>query len=177
MTEIALKGLPENVEKFLKLITYTEGTDKLGIPYNTAFKYKTFFDLSKHPEIKTPFFNPAKNKMDYSTAAGRYQFIKPTWDRISKKLGLKDFSAVSQDKAAIEQLKETGSYNDILNGNWIQAIEKNAQIWASLPGSKHKQPTFTLKKALAFLGTTAGKISTVAVFFLIITIYFLTRKK
>lgn len=35
-----------------------------------------------------------------TTAAGRYQFVKRTWDRAAKALGLTDFSPASQDKAA-----------------------------------------------------------------------------
>lgn len=167
MTEIALKGLPENVEKFLKLITYTEGTDKQGTPYNELFGYDNFKDYSKHPNIKV------KKNGYTSTAAGRYQILKGTYDS----LGMKDFTPASQDRAAIQLIKNSGAYNDVIAGKWNEAIKKTNKIWASLPGSPYGQPTFTLKKALAFLGTTAGKISTVAVFFLIITIYFLTRKK
>lgn len=141
MTPLAVQGLPLNVQKFLYLITKTEGTDKQGTPYNELFGYENFNDYSKHP-------NKRITKNGYTTtAAGRYQILKKTYDS----LGMKDFTPRSQDLAAIQLIKNNGAYNDVVNGDFVSAIKKTNRIWASLPGSPYGQPTFTMKKALEFL--------------------------
>lgn len=70
--------------------------------YNTIVGGKTFTDMSDHPRV-TGYVGPKGG----SSAAGRYQFIKGTWDTVVKQYNkenpndpIKDFSAKSQDKAA-----------------------------------------------------------------------------
>lgn len=141
MTPIALKGVNPNVEKFLKLITFTEGTDRDKTPYNELFGFKNFEGYNSHPNIKIKASNYS------STAAGRYQILKRTADGLK----MKDFTPESQDKAAIELIKQVGAYQDIVNGDFEKAINKCNRIWASLPGSPYGQPTRTIKDALDFL--------------------------
>jgi lysozyme len=83
-----------------------------------------------------------------STAAGAYQFIKPTWVRIRNKLGLSDFSPLSQDRAAVELLDEIGATDLIFAGDIEGAIQKASRIWASLPGSTAQQNPKALAYAL-----------------------------
>ena len=83
-----------------------------------------------------------------STAAGAYQLIKPTWVRLRDKLGLPDFSPLSQDQAAVELLDEIGATNLILAGDIEGAIHKASRIWASLPGSSAQQNPKALSYAL-----------------------------
>jgi lysozyme len=83
-----------------------------------------------------------------STAAGAYQFIKPTWVRIRNKLGLSDFSPLSQDRAAVELLDEIGATDLIFAGDIEGAIHKASKIWASLPGSTAQQNPKALSYAL-----------------------------
>ena len=60
-----------------------------------------FDDLSKHPNIAAPITTgPDAGSGRTSTGAGRYQFLKPTYDQQAGQLGLTDFSPASQDKAA-----------------------------------------------------------------------------
>lgn len=141
MTPIALKGLNPNVEKFLKLITFTEGTDRDKTPYNELFGFKNFDSYDSHPNIKIKASNYS------STAAGRYQILKRTADGLK----MKDFTPESQDKAAIELIKQVGAYYDVMNGKFEDAIRKCNKIWASLPESPYGQPTRTMKDAIAFL--------------------------
>lgn len=143
MTPIATKGLHKNVEKFLKLITFTEGTDRQKTPYNELFGFTNFEGYDKHPEIKIKAANYV------STAAGRYQILKGT----AKMLKMPDFTPESQDLAAIKLIKQAKAYNDVIAGNWEEAIEKTNKVWASLPGSPYGQPTHKMSDALKFLKT------------------------
>lgn len=173
MTAIATKNLNKNLEAFLMLITKTEGTDKQGTPYNELFGYDNFTDFSKHPQIKRYFKNPATGKQDYSTAAGRYQINYPTY----KMLGMTSFTPEAQDAGAIKLIKQNGAYGDVVAGRFETAIKKTNKVWASLPGSPYKQPTFTMAKALAFIKQYA--VPAVSISGLIIIgalIYFLTQK-
>lgn len=143
MTPIALKGLPDNVRKFLMLITHTEGTDRDGKPYNVMFGYHYFTDLSTHPDKVI-----ADSKFP-SSAAGRYQFLKKTYDGLK----MTDFHPETQDKGAIQLIKMRKAYDDVVAGHWESAIKKCNTIWASLPGSPYGQPTHKIEDALAFLKT------------------------
>lgn len=63
--------------------------------YDLLFGGHRFKSYSDHPKVKIPLGNGL-----YSTAAGRYQMIAPTWQREKEALGLPDFSPASQDLAA-----------------------------------------------------------------------------
>ena len=141
MTPIAKKGLPKNVEKFLKLITFTEGTDRQGTPYNELFGFSNFTGYDKHPGILIKASNCS------STAAGRYQILKGT----AKMLKMVDFTPESQDMAAIQLIRNAKAYDDVFAGNWEEAIKKTNKIWASLPGSPYGQPTHKMADAIKFL--------------------------
>jgi lysozyme len=143
MTPIALKGINDNIRKFLMLITHTEGTDRQKTPYNELFGFTNFEGYDKHPEIliKTPNYR--------STAAGRYQILKGT----AKTLKMVDFTPESQDAAAIKLIKQAGAYQLIIDGKFEEAITKCNPIWASLPGSPYGQPTHKMADALKFLKT------------------------
>jgi muramidase (phage lysozyme) len=141
MTPIATRGLPTNVVKFLMLITWTEGTDREKTPYNELFGFSNFTGYDKHPGIviKTPNYS--------SSAAGRYQILSAT----AKMLKMADFTPESQDKAAIQLIKNAKAYDEVVAGNWEAAINKTNKIWASLPGSPYGQPTKKMADALNFL--------------------------
>ncbi len=83
-----------------------------------------------------------------STAAGAYQIIRPTWNRLKSTYGLPDFSPASQDAAAIYLLLESGAYDLIVQGKIEEAIKKASKIWASLPGNTYQQSPKTLAYAI-----------------------------
>jgi len=85
----------------------------------------------------------------HSTASGRYQFILPTWKSLKAKLDLPDFSPESQDKAAIELLRECCALAQIQAGDISKAVEAAAKIWASLPGNDYGQGGHSLEAVLA----------------------------
>lgn len=147
--------MDDNLRAFLKVIQHAEGTDRSRDPYRVTFGYEhTIQDLSDHPAI-TGEWTGKRLPDSYcravglapgcvSTAAGAYQFIKPTWENLKRYLDLPDFTAASQDEAATQLLRDSGSIDDILYGNFEEAIRKNNRIWASLPGSPYGQPTRTM---------------------------------
>ncbi|MDP9908236.1 muramidase (phage lysozyme) [Variovorax boronicumulans] len=124
-----------NVARYLGMISQAEGAD-----YNTSFGGGTFDDFSHHPNIQKQF-KQTDGKTNSSGAAGRYQFLKKTWDDVSGSLGLKDFSPASQDAAAVELLRRSGSLSDVMSGNFTTAVGKDNKTWASLPGSPYAQKT------------------------------------
>ncbi|WP_335955266.1 glycoside hydrolase family 104 protein [Acinetobacter guillouiae] len=125
-----------NVRTMLNLIAQTEGV-KWG--YNTLFGNQKIDNLSAHPNLKKQF-TQTNGKINYTTAAGRYQFIKPTWDGLVGQLGLKDFSPRSQDIGAIALLAENGALPYVLKGDYKTAVRKSGGTWASLPSSNYAQP-------------------------------------
>jgi len=143
MTPIAIKNISDNVRKFLMLITFTEGTDRQGTPYNELFGFTNFDGYDKHPGIVIKSSNYS------SSAAGRYQILKAT----AKMLKMKDFTPESQDLAAIQLIKNAKAFDLVVAGDWERAILKTNKIWASLPGSPYGQPTHKMSDAIKFLNS------------------------
>ncbi len=154
-------SLLSNESKFLELIKYAEGTRKTLNPYAVTYSYaKTIIDFSDHPANKgwggvrlsdSLCRNAGLNPGCVSTAAGAYQFIKPTWNELKRRLNLKDFSPDSQDKAAIQLIKDSNAYQDVLQGNWESAIKKCGKIWASFPNNSYGQNPKKLETLLNFI--------------------------
>lgn len=124
-----------NVRKFLDLIAQAEGV-KHG--YNTMFGNERFGNLSAHPNVRKAF-KQTDGRTNYTTAAGRYQFLNSTWNNLAKRYGFRDFSPQAQDLGAIALIAGRGALDDVLEGNWQAAIQKTGKEWASLPSSTYKQ--------------------------------------
>lgn len=107
--------------------------------YNKLYGGGTFSDFSKHPHAKVPFLNPKTGKMDYSTAAGKYQINWPTYLEISAFVSVPDFSPKSQDILAIALLKMIGAYPLLVAGDFNGAMERISKRWASMPMSTSGQ--------------------------------------
>jgi len=119
-----------NIQGYLSNLSKAEKAD-----YNTIVGGSTFDDYSKHPGVVG-----VTTKEGPSTAAGRYQITKTTYDRYAKKLGITDFSPESQDKIALELIKDNDALEDVKKGNYQAANAKLGGVWASLPSSKYNQP-------------------------------------
>lgn len=127
------RGLTEREQALLDLIAFAEGTKRR---YNIIYGYKRFYRFKDHPR--------RVNCDNYcSDAAGRYQFLSKTWDRIRRKLKLKSFRPRNQDRAALELIKERGVDPNNITSKWEfeLALAKLSLEWASLPGSPYGQPT------------------------------------
>ena len=79
------------------LLDTIAGTESPG--YDVLYGGERFSDYSRHPNVAKTILN-GPNAGRTSTAAGRYQFLKGTWDEAAAALGLNDFSPANQDKAA-----------------------------------------------------------------------------
>lgn len=128
----AISSDEAKVMAFLDTIAFAEGT---GDDYQIMYTFKKFSDTSKHPAQMN-----CNGTGLCSDAAGRYQFLSTTWQPIADRLALPDFSAASQDKAAIQKLKDVGAYDLILKGDIAGAIAKVGPVWASFPNNDYGQP-------------------------------------
>lgn len=155
-------GMPTAVAAFLYMIRASEHIFPRDVENDAAYRIfyggATFSDLSDHP-VNTGEMKPIKLPDSMcaavglkpgcvTTAAGAYQIIRPTWNRIRDKLKLPDFSPESQDRAAIELLEESGAMERLGLDDIEGAIAKAAPIWASLPGSTAQQNPKKLAYAL-----------------------------
>ena len=142
------------VRRVLDVIAKAEGV-KHG--YNTIFGNERFNNLSAHPNVRKQF-RQTDGKMNVTSAAGRYQFLKDTWDDQARRYKLKDFSPQSQDIAAIGLLIQNGALPYILKGDYQTAMKKSGGTWASLPSSPYAQP----KRSQAEIDKWFGGNSTVS---------------
>ena len=137
-----------NARKMLNMIADAEDV-KHG--YNTIFGNERFSDLSAHPNVRKQF-KQTDGRVNTTTAAGRYQFLKPTWDGLSRQYSLRDFSPRNQDIAALALMDQNGSLPYVLKGDFQTAVKKSGGTWASLPSSPYAQP----KKTWEQLGLRGG---------------------
>ena len=79
---LAMKGGDPYIRALMRTISASEAN--LPRPYHVIYSGKYVSDLSRHPNRCIRIVaGPNKNKC--STAAGRYQFIKTTWDETAKR--------------------------------------------------------------------------------------------
>ena len=145
-----------NVRRFLDAIASAEGV-KHG--YNTLFGNQRVESLNAHPNIKKSF-KQTDGKTNYTTAAGRYQFIKPTWDGLARQYGFRDFSPQSQDLGAIALIAQNGALDDVMMGRYQNATKKLGRTWASLPSSNYAQPKRSWDQFNKYLGDSSANTST-----------------
>lgn len=136
----------QNVAAFLALIRQFES----GNDYTILYGGRHFSDFSEHPNVGIPINLPGYEGK-HSTAAGAYQFIHSTWQRLASKLGLPDFTPASQDAAAVELLAEIGALSYVEQGDFDQAMRIASSQWASLPYSQAKQGPRSIVAANEFL--------------------------
>lgn len=97
-----------------------------------------FTDYSKHPNLKQTF-TYKNGQTDESTAAGRYQILYRFALAYIKQLGLPDFGPESQDKIAVQLIKECNAFKLFQDGMFNTALNKIRSRWASLPGAGYNQ--------------------------------------
>lgn len=145
----------ENVAAFLDMLAVSEGTD---IP--TQLSHDDGYDVIVGGSLLTDYTDHPRKLVKLSrtlssTAAGRYQFLKRTWDDVDAALNLPDFGPVSQDRACVFLLKRRKAYALIQLGRFDEAVEACRKEWASLPGagySQHENSLAALRAAYLVAG-------------------------
>ncbi|MDH1442075.1 glycoside hydrolase family 104 protein [Pseudomonas sp. GD03721] len=150
----------QNVLAFLDMLAWSEGTDHprqrtLDQGYDVIVGGELFKGYADHPRRLVPLPRLGIK----STAAGRYQLLSRYFDAYKKQLGLPDFSPSSQDKIALQQIRERRALPDIQAGRIPEAIEKCRNIWASLPGAGYGQHEHKLESLIAHYLAAGGVLA------------------
>ncbi|MEX3555351.1 MAG: glycoside hydrolase family 104 protein [Burkholderia gladioli] len=114
----------------------------------TAVKPLLFTGYARHPNVL--------NTALHSTAAGRYQILYRWWAIYQAQMKLPDFSPVSQDRYALQQLREHGALPLIDAGRFREAIAKVSNVWASFPGAGYGQHENQLSQLQAAYQAAGG---------------------
>jgi muramidase (phage lysozyme) len=142
------------LQKFLQTIGFAEGAG-----YQTGFGGRYISDLDWHPYNRCQFKDAGGRWYDTggqcggrtTSAAGRYQFERGTWDSIASALGLQNFQPQAQDIAAVALIAQKGQLQNVLNGNAATAIQNLSGTWEGF----QKQP---LQKLLNFFNGTPSNV-------------------
>lgn len=139
----------ERLQAFLDMISYAEGTDRFGSTdngYDVIVGGSLMENYEDHPR-KSIWLPAYKIK---STAAGRYQILNRYWDHYKAQLKLPDFGHDSQDRYAIQQIKEQRALQLVLSGDVHGAIRRCSNIWASFPNAGYGQREVEMKDLVEF---------------------------
>lgn len=146
-----------NVVAFLDMLAWSEGTDNgrqatKDRGYDVIVGGQLFNGYADHPRVLVDL---PRLKIQ-STAAGRYQLLRRYFDAYRRTLGLKDFSPLSQDLIALQQMRERRALPLIQAGKITEAIAAVRNIWASLPGAGYGQHEHKLDNLLAIYRKAGG---------------------
>ena len=135
------------IRAFLDMIAAAEGTSIMNTSCGQAeYGYASLFECYQYSSHR--FYGDTDHPRQsfstgwgsYTDAAGRYQFLAPTWDEVAREDRLVDFSPANQDRGAINRLKSRGSLvwiSKIQIGSspgyaFRKAVDESACEWASL---------------------------------------------
>src|SRR5690554_7334965 len=155
LDEIQIPQEAKNIQAFLDMISYAEGTDRYGDErgYNVLVGGGLFHSYEDHPNILVDLPRYGIK----STAAGRYQILYRFWTHYKKQLDLPDFSPPCQDAYAIQQFKERKPNGDIKAGGVDKAFKKCSNIWVSFPGPGNGHEEVEWKKLEDFCNREEGR--------------------
>lgn len=172
-----------NRRAFLDMIAVSEGTSTHPLTVHDGYdvivtgadkKPEVFTDFSAHPFAPE---HPANNGVRrpsklitkaglLSTASGRYQFMYDNpgtraleWPHYRDTLGLPDFGPESQDKWALQLIRERGALPLIDAGEFALAVTRCRNIWASFPGAGYGQPEHDLNKLKVAFIKAGGQLA------------------
>lgn len=138
-------------------IAFAEGTQGKGENdgYDIGFAYETFTSCAKHPNVKTCGGGYC------STASGRYQFLKKTWDATAKAIGATSFDPAAQEQGAEHLVRKVRKVKvpegrAMTASEFSGALKKLSYEWASLPPGRYGQPSKTAAEMRASYCEAAG---------------------
>jgi muramidase (phage lysozyme) len=157
-----------NVNAYLDMLAWSElGSDYLSRSddgYNVIVtgidgRLELFASYATHP-----FENGRKSKVINtrgltSNASGRYQFMLKDWPHYRDLLRLPDLGPESQDRWAVQLIKECRALEYVMAGRTAEAIGKCRNIWASLPGAGYNQREHLLEDLLARYVAAGGSLA------------------
>lgn len=152
-----------NALAFLDMLSIAEGTATSKYTRNDGYDVivggidspNTFTNYADHPQILVT----VNRKGLKSTAAGRYQQMKKDWPHYKALLKLPDFGPLSQDRLALQHIKECRAIADVHAGRFDQAVSKCRNIWASLPGAGYGQREHKLEDLVAHYIAAGGVLA------------------
>jgi lysozyme len=146
----------KNIAAFLKMIRVSEGTAGEN-GYRTLVGGGLFSDFTDHPRRLVTIISNGRSIT--SSAAGAYQMLSRTWAGVKGRLMLTDFSPSSQDRAAIELIRQRGALADVRAGRFADALTKCRKEWASLPGAGYGQPENSVDRLFAAYIQAGGSVA------------------
>lgn len=158
MSVISTEESGVNVPQFLDLIAFSEGTSTSPLTINDGYDVivwgtsgmEVFTDYSHHPfDDGRPPKLIRINPILVSTAAGRYQILSRYFTAYKASLKLSDFSPLSQDKIALQMIRERAALKPLAEGDIPTAIRLVSSIWASFPGNTYGQNPHALDHLMA----------------------------
>lgn len=160
--------ISKNLQAFLDTLAWSEGTSTSPATKCNGYdvivtgvdgKPEIFTDFSDHPFNKGRPSKQINSRGLTSNASGRYQFMLKDWAHYKAQLGLPDFSPESQDKWAIQLIKERKALPDIEAGNIASAVSRCRNIWASLPGAGYGQREHSMDDLIARYKAAGGTVA------------------
>lgn len=157
-----------NVVAFLDMLAWSEGTSTSPATRDRGYDVivtgadripEIFTDYSVHPFSKGRKSKVINGKGLTSNASGRYQFMLRDYGHYRALLKLPDFGPLSQDRWAIQLIRERRALDLVKAGKIPQAITAVRNIWASLPGAGYGQPEHALDKLLTAFRNAGGTIA------------------
>lgn len=151
--------MTRNERAFLDMLAWSEGTDRPSQKsYNQGYDVVVggkllMCDYRDHPRVVVRL-----NAKLASSAAGRYQILARYFDAYKKLLKLPDFSPPSQDAIALQMIQEQKALTAVNIGDLKMAVERCANIWASLPGAGYGQHENTFNSLMVKYMGFGGRI-------------------
>tara|TARA_R110000868_G_scaffold408131_1_gene690364 strand:+ start:401 stop:886 length:486 start_codon:yes stop_codon:yes gene_type:complete len=161
-----MNPLTGNRKAFLDMLAISEGTSNHPLTRDDGYDVivtgvdgpEIFTDYSEHPFSQGRPPKQIKGTL-YSTASGRYQFMRKDWNHYREQLDLPDFGPDSQDQWALQLIRERGALPLIDSGKFEDAVARCRNIWASLPGAGYGQPEHGIGKLLAAYKDAGGTVA------------------
>lgn len=157
-----------NQKAFLDMLAISEGTATSPITKCNGYdvivtgidgKPEIFTDFSDHPFNKARKSKIINSQGLTSNASGRYQFMLRDWHHYRDLLKLPDFSPNSQDKWALQLIRERRALDDVTSGRFAMAVIKVRNLWASLPNAGYKQHENKLDSLAAAYVKAGGSLA------------------